>query len=337
MTRLHQILIGVLVAQLVLVGVVFWPRGGSAGASNAVLFQGLKGSDITSLTVSEKAGNSSKLARQGDKWVVPDAGDYPADATKLNSLADKLAALKGGQSVGRTTTTQSQLQVADDNFAKRIDFQAANGSKYTLFLGTVSGGSATHVRVGGQQDVYLTRDVSAYDVNSDVTTWIDAVYFSMPVEQAMTVTVKTAADNLTFNKDAKAAWIMQGLAAGEQTNDANVTSILSVVTSLRMDKPLGKQDQAAYGLAQPTAVLTVLTKNGTQETAHTLTIGAKDATGYFVKSPDSEYYVHVAEFILKDLVGRKRSDYLAQPTPAPTPASGPAAPPAGAPAATPTR
>jgi Domain of unknown function (DUF4340) len=336
MTRLHQILIGVLVAQLVLVGVVFWPRGGSTGASNAVLFQGLKGSDITSLTVSEKAGTSSKLARQGDKWVVPDAGDYPADATKLNGLADKLAAMKGGQSVGRTPTTQSQLQVADDNFAKRIDFQAANGSKYTLFLGTVSGGTATHVRVGGQQDVYLTRDVSAYDISSNVTTWIDPLYFSLSADQAMTVTTKTAGDNLTFNKDAKGAWVMLGLAAGEQTNEANVTSILSAVTSLSMDKPLGKQDQAAYGLAQPTEVLTILTKNGAQETAHTLTIGAKDATGYFVKSAGSEYYVHVAEFIFKDLVGRKRSDYLQQPTPVPTPAGGPAAPPVSAPAATPT-
>jgi hypothetical protein len=326
MTRLHQILIGVLVAQLVLVGVVFWPRG-SAGAASAVLFQGLKGADITTLTVSEKAGNSSKLARQGDKWVVPDAGDYPADATKLNSLADKLAALQGGQSVGRTATTQSQLQVADDNFAERIDFQAASGSKYTLFLGTVSGGSATHVRVGGQQDVYLTRDISAYDVNSNVTTWIDPIYLSVPVEQAMTVTVKTAGDNLTFIKDAKGAWVMHGLAAGEQTNDANVTNILSVVTALRIDKPLGKQDQAAYGLAQPSALLTVRTNSGGQETTHTLTVGAKDATGYFVKSPASPYYVHVAENSVKNLVEHKRSDYLVQPTPAPTPGGSPAAKP----------
>jgi hypothetical protein len=333
MTRFHQILIGLLVVQLVLIGVLFWPRGGSASAANAVLFAGLKGSDITSLTVSEKAGNSSKLARQGDKWVVPDAGDYPADATRLNSLADKLAALKGGQSVGRTTTTQNQLQVADDNYAKRIDFQTANGNKYSLYLGTVAAGSATHVRVGGQPDVYLSRDVSAYDVSSDVTTWIDPNYMAVPVEQAMTITVKTGTDNLTFNKDAKGNWALQGLKAGEQTNDANVNSILSAFTSLRMDKPLGKQDQAAYGLAQPAAAFTIVTNSGGKETAHTLNVGAKDGTGYVVKSPDSEYYVHVAEYALKDLVGRKRSDYLVQATPAP--AAGVATPAAGAPAVTP--
>ncbi len=327
MTKFHQILIGVLVAQLALVGVVFWPRS-SAGASNAVLFQGLKGSDITSFTVSEKAGTSSTLARQGDKWVVPAADDYPADATKLNGLADKLAALKGGQSVGQTATTQSQLQVADDNYAKKIDFQTANGSKYTLYLGTVSGGAATHVRVGGEQDVYLTRDVSAYDVNADVTTWIDPIYMSVPVEQAMTVTIKTSGTDLTFNKDAAGAWVMQGLAAGEVTNDANVSSLVSVATALRMDKPLGKQDDPSYGLAQPTAVLTVVTNNAGKETTHTLMVGAKDATGYFVKSADSEYYVHVAEYTLKDLVERQRSDYLVQPTPAPAPAGGSAATPA---------
>ena len=184
------------------------------------------------------------------------------------------------------------------------------------------------MRVGGQQDVYLTRDISAFDVASDVTTWIDPIYMSVPVEQAMTITLKSAVDNLTFNKDAQGAWVMQGLKAGEQTNDANVTSLLSVATALRMDKPLGKQDEAAYGLAQPTAVLTVLTNSGGQETAHTLAIGAKDATGYFVKSPASAYYVHVAEYTLKDVLERKRSDYLVQPTPVPTPAGGPVATPA---------
>jgi hypothetical protein len=325
MTRFHKILIGLLAAQLALIGVLYWPRGGSAGAADATLFGAIKGSDITSVTISEKAGNST-LSRQGDKWVVPSAGDFPADATKLNSLADKLAGMKGGQAVGRTVTTQNQLQVADNNYSKKIDFQTANGNKYSLYLGTVSGGSATHVRVGGQQDVYLTRDVSAYDVSSDVATWIDQVYMAVPAEQAMTLTVKTATDNLTFNKGAQGNWVMQGLKAGEQTNDSNVNAVLTALTSLRMDKPLGKQDQTSYGLAQPVAVLTAVTNSGGKETTHTLNVGAKDATGYFVKSLDSEYYVHVAAFTLQGLLGYKRSDYLVQPTPAPTPAAGVAAP-----------
>jgi len=87
-----------------------------------------------------------------------------------------------------------------------------------------------------------------------------------------------------------------------------------------MTKPLGKTEDAAWGLAQPSAMVTMQVKSGDQAKTITLTVGAKDAAdnSYVVKSSESEYYVRVAEFSVKELVSRDRAGFLpATPTPAP--------------------
>ena len=61
MTRLHQILIGLLAVQLILVGLVFFlPKSGQAAATP--LLGATKAEDITSLVIQDDKGASIKLA-----------------------------------------------------------------------------------------------------------------------------------------------------------------------------------------------------------------------------------------------------------------------------------
>jgi hypothetical protein len=320
-TRTQQILIGLLIAQLVLAAALLWPRPATSSGGEPLL--GLKTSDITGLTITDDQGKTVKLAKQGDQWVAADAGAYPADASKVTPVLDKLAAIKTGRLVAQTAQSLSQLQVADDKFVRKVELQGPKGSQ-TLYLGSSAGGSTTHVRLAGQNNVYLAGNLGTWEVESDITAWIDPVYVKLTPADVQGLTIQNGNGEFVFTKDSQGQWTMEGLGQSEAFNPNNVTSTLEQLSSLRMARPLGKTEDPSYGLAQPLAVVTLLVKSGDQTKPVTLTVGSQDSAdkSYVVKSSDSEYYVRVPEYTLTALLERKREAFLQQtPTPAPAAAT----------------
>lgn len=312
MNRRQQLLLGVLVVQLVLGVVVFWPQSAPAAGSGPMLGD-VKSADITTITIKDGTGNSVKLDRQGDKWVLTAADAFPADAVKVNAALDKLVALKGNRLVTRTAASQKQLKVADADFERRVDFQAG-GKDYAVFLGTSPSAGALHFRINGQVETYLTSDLNSSDLGAEATAWIDTNYVNLSATDITVMTLKNASGEMAFTKDDKGAWTMTGLAAGETLNPNSIPGLVQTAGAVRMSAPLGKSDKPEYGMAQPQAVATLKTK----DKSVTVTVGARTADDkggatYVVKSSDSEYYVRVAEFSVQDLVTKKRLDMLQLP------------------------
>lgn len=326
MTRLHQILIGLLVIQLILVGLVFFlPKPGQAAATP--LLGATKAEDITALTIRDDKGTSIKLAKGAAGWTLPEAGDFAADSAKITPVTVKLAALKAGRSVAQNAASFKRLQVADDAFQRKVEICTAGGGAFTLYLGSSAGGRATHVRLAGQNDVTIASDLAPFDVNADAASWINASYLEVTQADVTSLTLKNAQGQFLFEKNAQGQWTMQGLAADEQFSANNFTTVLTYAGSLRMTRPLGKSDQPSYGMAQPSAVVTLKTKKDNQEKTITLTIGAQDAADntYIVKSSESPYYVKVNDYSVNELVTRGKTNFLQQTTPMPgvTPAPKP--------------
>jgi hypothetical protein len=326
MTRLQSILIGILVAQLALVAFVFWPRPSTANTGKPLLSD-IKADEITSLTIRDDKGASIKLARQAPNqpWTLPEAGDFPADATKITPVLTKLTALTTDRLVAQTVGSQKQLQVAADAFQRRIDIGTSGGANRTLFLGSPAGGQASHVRVDGQNNVYVAGDLTAWQLNVDPASWIDPGYVTVTPADVVGLTLANANGQLNFTKDPRGAWQMDGLTTSEKLDSTQVTSAIDRLAALRMVRPLGTTEIPAYGLTQPAALVTLKVKNGDAAKNLTLAVGAKDAVdnAYTVKSSDSPYFVKVAEADVKDLVEKKREGFLvvsATPAPALTPA-----------------
>jgi hypothetical protein len=321
MTKLQRILVIVLSVQLAVAIIVFWPRPNASGAAKLLLSE-IKADDITSLTIKDDQGATIRLAKQGDGagiWVLPDAGDYPVDTTKVTPVLAKLAGLKADRPVAQTPSSHKQLQVADDAFLRRLEIGASGGASRTLFVGSGAGGQSAHVRVGGQNEVYLAGDLTSWELNVAPASWIDTAYIKLAPADILGFTLANANGQWNFATDAQGAWQLAGLAAGEQTDANQVSAIINQVSSLNMTQPLGKVDDPAYALAQPVALLTLKVKSGDASKTLTLAVGAKDATdnSYVVKTSESPFYVRVAEFSVKDLVEKKREGFLqAPPTPA---------------------
>ncbi len=322
MKRHNQILAGVLVIQIALSVFAFWPRSAVSGGGEP-LFPNLEASAIVALTITDTDGNTIALKKTGpeseDKpasWALPEADDYPAQADKITPVLEKIVGLTTGRLVTRTDASHKRLQVAVDDFVRRVDLETADGTKYTLYLGSSPSYGATHFRLEGQSETYLTNDISTWDINVSAASWINTSYMSLNREKLTQVTLENANGTFVFTKDDTGEWVLAGLKAGEELASSEVNTIINKVTSVVMLRPLGKDEDAAYGMNDPLATATIETGDKTVM----LFVGAQDPDdkSHVVKSSESPYYVRVAEYNVKPLVENTRDDFV-QPPPTPTP------------------
>jgi len=320
MKRRHQILTIILSIQIILSAAVFWPKSATAGGE--LLFPDLEADDIVSLTITDADDNSIALQKVAGKWVLPNAGDYPAQADKVTPLLEKIVGLTTGRLVTRTDASHKRLQVASDDFVSRVNVETADGtpSAHTLYLGSSPSYGATHFRLDGQSETYLTGAVSTWDANTSVASWVDTSYVNLDKERLTRVTLKNRNGAFIFTRDDEGEWLLADLEASEEIASSKVTTLVSRATSITLLRPLGTEKDAAYGLDDPLATVTLEMAAKTV----TLQVGAQDADdkSYVVKSSESPYYVRVSEYSVKPLIENTRADFLQLP-PTPTPESTP--------------
>ncbi|MCS7061263.1 MAG: DUF4340 domain-containing protein [Anaerolineae bacterium] len=329
MNRRNLILTVALIAQVMLILLITTLRTPSATAGAGPLLGETKSADISRLTIQDREGKRIELSRQGEGWVLPQYDDFPAETNRVTPFLDKLTGIRTGRLIARTATSHDRLQVAANNYARRIELTLANNRTQVLFIGTSAGGSAVHVRVEGSDEVYLADGLTSFDAGVEASSWINTTYLQVPQEQVNALTLTNANGTFEFEKDASGAWTMKGLAGGETLDASKVTELVSRLSFLNMNRPLGKTAKPEYGMETPTAVVTVTLK---QENASpkpiVLRIGAQDTTDntYTISSSESPYYVRANSFTVESFVSRRRQDFLvAPPTPTPTVEATPAA------------
>ncbi len=323
MSRTNQVLAVLLALQIVVGVVVFWPRGVS-DAAGAPLYPGVEAEQVTRVAIVDDAGEAIEMTRTDAGWVLAAAGDYPCREDVVPQFVSKLLALTGDRIVTETRASHKRLGVAEDAYTRRIAFQTADGTEQVFYLGTSPSYNVSHVRLADADQVYLVSGLSSTDAAARASSWIDTAYLPLTQDQVVALTVENGNGTFAFTKDADGAWTMAGLGADETLDEGWVASLVTRISSVRMLAPLGTEEDAAYGLGDPSAVVTAVTRDGEggSQTA-ALTVGAqRDTDGaYVVKSAASPYYVRVAEYAVQDLVETSREDVIEVPeTPTPAPA-----------------
>ena len=180
-TRTNWILVGVLLLQIGLAAWLFVDNYkaalglGAARAPAQPLVANLQLDDVTGVRVSDASG-SVQLAKGGDGWTAPDAGGYPAAAASVTKLISDVLAIDTARLVADTPASHGRLRVAPNNFGRRIELDRANGDPLVVYLGSSPNANATHVRLDGQDKVYLTSGALASEARSDLAGWIDTRY-----------------------------------------------------------------------------------------------------------------------------------------------------------------
>ncbi len=275
------------------------------------LFSDLEPGDIVALTVTDAQGNSIALRKVDDAWVLPEGGDYPVKAGKVEEFLEKVIGLTTRRLVARSSASHRQLKVAPDNYERRIDLETADGAAYTLYLGSSPTSGATHFRLEGQDETYLTGDVFAWQASTQPAQWIDTAYVRLEPDELLRVRIENANGALTFVRDENGEWTMEGLDEEDEVlASTRVTAAIWQAARINLLRPLGREELPEYGLDAPQAVVTMETADET----YTLRIGAYDegSNSYVASFSGSPYYVRISAMSVNSLVNNGRQDFLEQ-------------------------
>ena len=195
-------------------------------------------------------------------------------------------------------------------------FSTSAGAQHTVYLGSSPSYGATHFRVDGQDETYLTSDLTTWEVNGTAASWVDTTYLSLPAEDVARISLENSQGSFQLVKDDDGSWTLSGLTGGEELNSNEVNAVVNATLSVFLQEPLGRAEKPEYGMSEPAAVVT-LEVNGQPVSLY---VGAKsDAdAGYVVKSSQSEYYVEVASYAVEPLVDSARDSFVLPPA-TPTP------------------
>jgi Domain of unknown function (DUF4340) len=322
MNRRNEILVATLVVQVILIVLLTTLRAPAGASAVKPLFPGIKNTDVVELTIQDNSKKVITLTKKDTNWVLPQSDDFPADNTKVGAFIDKLLKVSSGRLVAQTASSYTRLQVADDNYLRRVEFTAANGATHTLLIGSSPGAGEVHIRTDGASEVWLTDSLASQDAGSDAATWINPIYLTVQQDKVNSVVITNHNGTFQFDKDSSNAWKIQGLTTTQTLDQTKLTDLLSRVALLSMSQPVGKSLKPEYGLQSPTAVITLTLQQATASSKPTvLRVGAKDASDntYVVGSSESVYYVRVSSFSLDDFVNHSQKDFLQiQPTAVPT-------------------
>lgn len=316
-TRRNQILAALAVAQVIVVGIALYPRSNAAAASSEPLLPGIAAGGLNSLTITDDEGESLVLAKDGDTWVLPNSDGYPADETKVEELLEKLGKITGSHLATKTSGSHRRLKVHDEEYERRLDLKM--GEDHVLFVGSSVGSRSSHVRLGDADEVYLANGISSWQMSATENSWIDTVYLKIEKDDITHVLLRNDNGVLEFDKDEEGVWSLAGVEAAE-FNEAKLTTLLNRVSSLRMSKPLGREEKPEYGLAQPAATVTVTTKVGEDgEDTYTVKVGARasDEDDFVVRSSTSNYHVEVSKWTAEEFTKQKREDFITTPSDGP--------------------
>ncbi len=322
-TRTNWILAGILLLQ---VGLAAWLLLGSyraaAGRAPAQpLVANLRADDVSSVRVSDASG-AVVLAKGENGWSAPAAGGYPVTATSVTQLISDVLALDTGRLVADARASHGRLRVDPNNFGRRIELDRADGEATVVYLGSSPNANATHVRLDGQDAVYLTTGALASEARSDLAGWIDTRYVTAAPDDVARVEIFNPRGRFALVKAPDGAWRLEDQANGESVDQAKAGALVGELAGLQMVRPLGKQGKAEYGLETPRATAT-LTLSGTQDVSQTITldVGAPDdaAGTYTAKSSGSEYFASVAKVALQALLEQTREGLLVEKAPGSAP------------------
>ena len=311
MTTGNKILAGLLVLQVAVLVAVFWPR--SSDADEGKLFPGLEAVNVTAVTISDSEGRSIRLARTPFGCVLPEADDYPCEENRLPDFLTRVEDITKTSLVAETKASHARLKVAEDDFERLIELETAEGERHRFYLGTSPRTGSGHVRADGQDRVYLAPALSAVVSPVDAGFWVAPAYAKVNADHVTSFALDNPQGVFRLEKNDDQEWVIAGGKDDRDLHQEKVTSLVGKVASLRLLRPLGKEELGSYFPPNaPISTVTVNTGAG-NDGEIILRIGSKfeDEAAFVVKSSESPYYVLVADVAVEDFMEQGLESLLA--------------------------
>jgi len=307
LSKRNLVLSILLAIQLGLIALLYWPKGtGSKDAHR--FFPALSPGQVTRLAITDgEKGITVTLRREDQGWVVGEA-KYPVDEERLETVLDKLATLSSDRVVGRTPEAHARFKVGEP-FNLKVVLADAAGGEHVLFVGSSPSYQTLHVRKADEDEVYMVRELAAWQIPADETFWWKREYVEVSPGKLTRVGLQNTKGTFTLVRK-EDSWVVEG--REDVPDQDKVRDFLNKVRRLALTEYLGREPRPEFGLDQPEAVLTLATDKETIE----VRVGRKkekekeDEGQPVLKASSSPFYVTCGEFIAEPLLDTKVSDFF---------------------------
>ena len=256
---------------------------------------------VDRLTIEDTESNKLVLARQGDGWVLPESGDFPADEAKVDVLLDRLKGLQRGLAVATSEGAMRRFKVSDDAFERRVVLAQGDETLATLYFGTSPGMRRVHARAQHDDGVYVV-EFGVHDAAVRAEDWEDKALLAIAPAEIETISLAgltlkrlpgdgsdAATGQAGKQTTAEADWTVESLAEGESVNQVNAGALLGKLSGLRFAAVLGSEAKPEYGLEEPELVID-LTRKGPTRIEYKLGKRDKDQDYVLKVSHRDEYF-----------------------------------------------
>ena len=278
LNRTNLILSAMLAVQLVLGVIIGVASATTREAPRGPLLDSFTPDAVTQITIRDADKSEVVLAKDSaGLWGIANADAYPVEISRVTTLLAGLKGLDNSRLVAQTSSSFNRLKVSDDNFERIIELKEGDKTR-KIYVGTASGVTETHMRVGDQDNVYLTRGLTTNDIPAKAVNWVIPTYFTVAQEDIASVKVVNANGTFEFKKGADGNWTLVDLAAGETFNVDGFQTSMNLLGSISLTAPLGNTAKDTYGIDKPLATITVMTHKVIPATATPANAGTPIAT-----------------------------------------------------------
>ncbi len=249
-------------------------------------------SAVDRITISDGGGASVTLSRKEGAWQLPALDGFPADATAVERLLGKLAALKQGWPVATTPAAAQRFKVAGDDFERHIVLAHGQDTVAELYVGTSPGLRKVHVRRPDQQAIYAVN-FNAFDAPPKNDDWIDKRVAQVKLDDIRRIELP----NLTLVHD-QDGWRLPDLGADETMASEEAANLAGQVSTLT----ISAVKKEAAPSAEPLLEYTLVTQSGERLSFRF----HKSDNGYLLKTSLRPEYLQVPAFYVDNIKDSRR-------------------------------
>lgn len=224
MNRISYLLLALALLQGSIVASLYWTEHSSGQATGAGTLADAGPYLVDELRFADSPDSEVKLRKQGDRWLLPQLGDLPADAEKIGLVLQELRKKDPGWVVAQTRAARQRFQVADYHFRRKITLLAQGQEISTVYLGTSPGFRKVHARNDKQNEIYSVG-LNLFDIPVQRDGWLDRSLLQVRAP------LRIIADGYSLNRDS-GRW---QLGSGASPDERELQALLSALRGLQVE------------------------------------------------------------------------------------------------------
>jgi hypothetical protein len=254
--RINSALLLVLLIQLFLATVVYWPQQPEPASNPGKPLLAVDQAAVGGIQLADAEGNEAFLQYVDGRWQLPARQNLPADGALVERLLQVLTVAEQGYPVATSIAARQRFEVASYRFQRSVTLLGQEGARLgTVFFGTAPVFRRVHARSETEDAIYSIA-FNSFDAPAQDAGWLDRrlLQVSQPLGIRGPGFALTRLDSGTW-----------AAADGAVPESRELEALLSSLANLQVDGIAGEDQQRSLAQAAPAFSISASTATGDRE------------------------------------------------------------------------